>query len=290
MATRDKAVQNPAHYGGADNPYETIKVMRAWLSPIELIGALKFNIFTYAQRAPHKNGYEDIRKASWYQFYLDSFVKERIAEGDVHVLGGQVWWLDGGEGEVHADKDSLYDEMHDTHHIYLVNTNHHPFQLTCVMLPVEDGSPEPEWFETIGQAKSYLKKFDEGDDRETVDQINKRANPDYVAPTTAEEAVAMMEKDGDADPEGSARMNWPALFIGWTPKKPEEKTPGTIGLVGSTAQPLTAAPLGESTQRLPKIGSALDVPALPDEGDTGQEKPYDPLAPLTPRVGALDRV
>lgn len=34
----------------------------------------------------------------------------------------------------------------------------------------------------------------------------------YVAPKTAEEAIQRMKDDGDADPEGTARMNYPLLF------------------------------------------------------------------------------
>lgn len=33
-------------------------------------------------------------------------------------------------------------------------------------------------------------------------------------PTTVEQAIAIMREDGDADPEGTARLNFPELFGG----------------------------------------------------------------------------
>ena len=59
-----EAVDHPPHYGGADNPYEAIKV-------IEALG-LNFNLgncFKYVARAGKKEGVshvEDLRKAAWY--------------------------------------------------------------------------------------------------------------------------------------------------------------------------------------------------------------------------------
>jgi len=55
-------VDHPVHYGGADNPYEAIKVIEAW--------ELGFNIgntVKYISRAG-KKGYalEDLEKAAWY--------------------------------------------------------------------------------------------------------------------------------------------------------------------------------------------------------------------------------
>lgn len=63
-------VYHPAHYGGGENPYETIKVLEAWLSKEELIGAFKFNVIKYLSRAgKHVGGdtaLQDARKAAWY--------------------------------------------------------------------------------------------------------------------------------------------------------------------------------------------------------------------------------
>lgn len=57
-----EAVNHPAHYGGADNPYEAIKVIEAW--------GLRFclgNTVKYISRAEKKGAaVEDLRKAAWY--------------------------------------------------------------------------------------------------------------------------------------------------------------------------------------------------------------------------------
>lgn len=58
------AVNHPAHYGGADNPYEAIKVIEAWGLGFCLGNALK-----YIARAGKKDAareLEDLRKARWY--------------------------------------------------------------------------------------------------------------------------------------------------------------------------------------------------------------------------------
>lgn len=57
-------VNNPAHYGGADNPYEVIKVIEAWgLDNNFNLG----NTVKYVARAEHKNNnVEDLKKARWY--------------------------------------------------------------------------------------------------------------------------------------------------------------------------------------------------------------------------------
>lgn len=64
---RSGAVDHPAHYGGADNPYEVIKVLQAWLTPEEYSGFLRGNVIKYLARARHKGGLVDYEKAKWYQ-------------------------------------------------------------------------------------------------------------------------------------------------------------------------------------------------------------------------------
>jgi hypothetical protein len=57
-------VNHPAHYGGADNPYEAIKVIEAWGLGFSLGNAVK-----YIARAGKKDPatrIEDLRKALWY--------------------------------------------------------------------------------------------------------------------------------------------------------------------------------------------------------------------------------
>lgn len=69
-------VNHPAHYGGADNPYEVIKVLRAWLTPEEYRGFLKGNVHKYLARARLKgNASEDAAKAAWYANALTEFEK-----------------------------------------------------------------------------------------------------------------------------------------------------------------------------------------------------------------------
>ena len=56
------AVDHPAHYGGADNPYEAIKVIEAWS-----LGFCLGNAVKYICRADHKGAtIEDLLKARWY--------------------------------------------------------------------------------------------------------------------------------------------------------------------------------------------------------------------------------
>ena len=71
-------VNHPGHYGGADNPYETIKVLEAWLTPEEFAGFLKGNALKYLSRHRQKGGDEDLRKAQWYQDRLVRF-QQRVA-------------------------------------------------------------------------------------------------------------------------------------------------------------------------------------------------------------------
>ena len=58
------AVNHPAHYGGADDPYEAIKVIEAWE-----LGFHTGNAVKYIRRAGAKQGepeLQDLRKAAWY--------------------------------------------------------------------------------------------------------------------------------------------------------------------------------------------------------------------------------
>lgn len=67
----NKNVHHPSHYGGADNPYETIKVLEARLTREEFIGAMKFNVYKYNDRAKHKGEeVENYEKALFYQTRL----------------------------------------------------------------------------------------------------------------------------------------------------------------------------------------------------------------------------
>ena len=57
-------VDHPSHYGGADNPYEAIKVIEAWR-----LGFCLGNAVKYIARNGKKTGsdaVEDLKKARWY--------------------------------------------------------------------------------------------------------------------------------------------------------------------------------------------------------------------------------
>ena len=57
-----QAVDHPAHYGGADNTYEAIKVIEAWE-----LGFNLGNVIKYISRAGKKGSrLDDLKKAQWY--------------------------------------------------------------------------------------------------------------------------------------------------------------------------------------------------------------------------------
>lgn len=83
-------VDHPAHYGGADNPYEAIKVIEAWE-----LGFCLGNTVKYISRAGKKGDIiEDLEKARWYIDYeIEKLKKERndkIQDDKIHegVKGG----------------------------------------------------------------------------------------------------------------------------------------------------------------------------------------------------------
>lgn len=68
-------IDGPAHYGGKDNPYEAIKVIRAWG-----LGFNLGNLVKYVARAGKKPGesmLKDLKKARWY---LDDEIKHMEAQ------------------------------------------------------------------------------------------------------------------------------------------------------------------------------------------------------------------
>lgn len=69
-------VNHPAHYGGEDNPYEVIKVLRQW--DIHLArGFCWGSLIKYTARAGKKgSSVEDRRKAEWYASELVSVEAE----------------------------------------------------------------------------------------------------------------------------------------------------------------------------------------------------------------------
>jgi hypothetical protein len=76
-------------------------------------------------------------------------------------------------------------------------------------------------------AHGRVKQLLDHPDTELVEERKDQAhpgNPLYAAPATKDEAIERMRADGDADPEGTARMNWPELF-GQGPFKAEPGNP-----------------------------------------------------------------
>lgn len=62
-----EAVNHPAHYGGKDNPYEALKVIRAWLGEEKYLGFLRGNSLKYLARVGKKGDeVEDLEKAAFY--------------------------------------------------------------------------------------------------------------------------------------------------------------------------------------------------------------------------------
>ncbi len=61
---KTETVDHPAHYGGAENPYEVIRVIEAWG-----LGFCLGNTVKYIARAGKKDPareLEDLQKALWY--------------------------------------------------------------------------------------------------------------------------------------------------------------------------------------------------------------------------------
>lgn len=68
-------VDHPQHYGGADDPYEAIKVIEAWGLGFCLGNTVKY--IARAGKKPDTAELEDLQKAAWY---LNREI-ERIAGG-----------------------------------------------------------------------------------------------------------------------------------------------------------------------------------------------------------------
>ena len=62
MENNKELIEHPKHYGGKDNPYETIKVIEAWG-----LGFNLGNVVKYISRAGKKDFLiQDLEKAKWY--------------------------------------------------------------------------------------------------------------------------------------------------------------------------------------------------------------------------------
>lgn len=67
-----EAVNHPGHYGGADNPYEVIKVLKAWGLEDD---AILWNVIKYVARAGKKDPAKHVEDLEKALFYLDYRIK-----------------------------------------------------------------------------------------------------------------------------------------------------------------------------------------------------------------------
>ena len=75
----NNAVDHPSHYGGKDNPYEAIKVIRAWDANFAIGNALKY-LSRAGKKDPNKT-IEDLEKACWYiNNEIEELRKEKVKE------------------------------------------------------------------------------------------------------------------------------------------------------------------------------------------------------------------
>lgn len=64
QGNRKEMVHHPDHYGGKENPYEVIKVIRAWNLSFSLGNTVKY-VARAGRKDPAKR-IEDLHKAMWY--------------------------------------------------------------------------------------------------------------------------------------------------------------------------------------------------------------------------------
>lgn len=57
-------VNHPSHYGGSENPYESIKVIEAWKLGFNLGNTVKY--ISRAGKKEESKLLEDLKKAAWY--------------------------------------------------------------------------------------------------------------------------------------------------------------------------------------------------------------------------------
>ena len=70
-------VNHPNHY--IHGKYETIEVLKDWLTPGQFEGFCLGNVMKYLSRWENKGGIEDLKKASWY---LNCIIKYMEGEYD----------------------------------------------------------------------------------------------------------------------------------------------------------------------------------------------------------------
>lgn len=73
-------VSHPSHYGGADNPYEVIKVAEAWGLDKD---AYLFNVIKYIGRSGKKDNNPPVQDLKKALFYLERRIKVLEAESSI---------------------------------------------------------------------------------------------------------------------------------------------------------------------------------------------------------------
>lgn len=64
MSENKEQVEHPSHYGGADNPYEVIKIIEHYNLDFCLGNLVKY-VLRAGRKDPSKE-IEDLKKAAWY--------------------------------------------------------------------------------------------------------------------------------------------------------------------------------------------------------------------------------
>lgn len=141
METLDNIKKNtdhPSHYGGADNPYEAIKVLHEWGLDKD---AYLWNTGKYLSRAGHKDGnslLQDLTKARWYLDY-----KIRLLEEQQKITESVVDTLKKVTNEANDKLTTLPSNSHD----YL--TSHEWTGLTCHPINRSDKLAKPDYTDDL---------------------------------------------------------------------------------------------------------------------------------------------
>ena len=148
-------VNHPIHNGGADNPFETIKVLEARLSPVEFAGFCRGNVYVFNDRASATGKIVDLEKAQWYQARLISFAKEH---GQDAIVPPQFFWNNAGvifedDFDLIASMPSLY--------VIAIHSNQAPHTRWAVKyLTSEDGDTDIQFFSSPQAGIDFIDVLD----------------------------------------------------------------------------------------------------------------------------------
>ena len=83
--SKKEMVNHPSHYGGADNPYEAIKVIEAWDADFNIGTTLRYLCRCGKKTiggSAEEMRLEDLKKARWYLDREISNIEKQIADDD----------------------------------------------------------------------------------------------------------------------------------------------------------------------------------------------------------------